>query len=204
MTLFDTTSIRFYIQCHLFNSAITLPLLWLPPRRALNFATRRTSAELMHTHTPPNAHWHKKNNIAIHSHSEIVLSLSQPIIKVKLYLLPRFYIPRSHSSTSRGVIQYNLFSFIAPVFMGSLLNARGPVWLGKKWKSHPGLWSADFICVHIISSGAESGSWRAKLVSARAPLHSFCCGRLAREGSQVRAVRTLNAIFRGSYAGQLP
>jgi hypothetical protein len=41
MTLFDTTSIRFYIQCHLFNSAITLPLLWLPPRRALNFATRR-------------------------------------------------------------------------------------------------------------------------------------------------------------------
>jgi hypothetical protein len=52
MTLFDTTSIRFYIQCHLFNSAITLPLLWLPPRRALNFATRRTSAELMHTHTP--------------------------------------------------------------------------------------------------------------------------------------------------------
>jgi hypothetical protein len=60
MTLFDTTSIRFYIQCHLFNSAITLPLLWLPPRRALNFATRRTSAELMHTHTPPNAHWHKK------------------------------------------------------------------------------------------------------------------------------------------------
>lgn len=61
------------------------------------------SAELMHTHTPTNAQWQKKNNIATLTHILKSLALSQANHKNKTLSTLGFYIPRGHLSRWRVI-----------------------------------------------------------------------------------------------------